>query len=260
MKKSRELQTAIAAARAAEKILLKNMDKQHIARKKGAHDFCTNVDLKAEKAIMGIIAKRFPEHNIVSEEEGDIGKKSGFSWLVDPIDGTKNYFRKIPLFAVSVALAKGNDVLAGAVLDPSTRRLYYAEKGKGAFLNGKRIHVSKTSRMKDASLYIDSENPFELRGKQAKRALKRQENLQKNSYRVRNFGASTLALCYLAQGGYDAYVHLQRVKRMDVAAGALMVREAGGKITSADGSRFRLERMPVAASNGLLQRQLLKLL
>ena len=250
MKESTELKVAVKAAKAAGKILLWNIGKHSIVLQKGRQDFCTDSDLKSEKAIIEIIQARFPEHNIVSEEAGDLRKKSDFTWYIDPLDGTSQYQRNIPLFSVSVALAKGSEIIAGAVFDPSTKRMYRAEKGKGAFLNSEKIAVSKTKELQDAFVYLDSRM---ARGPVCDKIIAA-------VYRARNFGSGALGLCYAAQGGYDAFVHPEIAKAVDLAAGAIIVQEAGGKATDFEGKQFSVESKSCVAANGALHAKILELL
>ena len=250
MKESGELKVAVKAAEAAGKILLGNIGKHRVVLQKDRQDFCTGSDIKSEKAIIEIIRARFPGHSIVSEEAGDLRKKSDFTWYIDPLDGTKQYQRNIPLFSVSVALAEGSDIIAGAVFDPSTKRMYCAEKGKGAFLNGKKIAVSETKELRDAFVYLDSRNVCDLACSKITAAV----------YRARNFGVGSLGLCYAAQGGYDAFVHPKIAKAVDLAAGALIVREAGGETTDLGGKQFSVESKSCVAGNRILHGKILELL
>jgi len=245
MTKSAELETAVKAAKEAGKILLGNLAKHKIVEKKDRQDICTNVDLKSEKKIIEIIENRFPLHGIVSEEAGLIKKSGKFCWFVDPLDGTKNYVRNIPIFSISVALANEKELIAGVVFDPSTKRLYSAEKGKGAFFNGKKISVSKISELEDSFVYLDAPH-------------KKFDYLRKHFYRTRDFGVGSLALCYLAQGGFDAYIQ-DTLRITDHGAGLLIAKEAGAKITDSKGKDFSLENKDAVVANPTLHKKILPL-
>ena len=134
--------TAIRAAKEAAKIIVANFNKIKHISKKGEGDYFTNVDILAEEKIISIIQRRFPKHNILSEEAGLIDKNSEFTWLVDPLDGTHNYMHGLPLFGVSVGLEHKKKIIMGVIYLPMLDELFVAERGKGAFLNGKRIKVS----------------------------------------------------------------------------------------------------------------------
>ncbi len=256
MKKSIELETAIKAAKEAGKILYESAQTAVVVEKKDRQDICTDADLKSEKKIIEILEKQFPEHNIVSEEKGRIEKESEFTWIIDPLDGTKNYIRGMTIFTVSIALAKGSEIILGAVFEPATGRMYYAEKGKGAFVDGQKMKVSKISELEDALVYFDKGNLSNL----DKNEWEKVNSLQKSVYRIRDFGLGSLALCYLALGGYDAYIGGNTTKIMDIAAGIIIAQEAGAKISDQKGGKINLfESRKIIASNGLLDKQLLKI-
>lgn len=254
MEKSRELETAISAAKNAGRILLENLETHKVVKVKGVQNACTDADLESERAIIDAIKSEFPEHGIVSEEAGTIGKKSEFTWLVDPLDGTRNYTGKIPIFSVSIALAKKQKILLGVVHDPSAKRTYFAEKGKGAFLEGKRIAVSGTRKINEAMIYLDHGKPDE-KGK------KEFDRIQTAAWRIRNFGAGSLGLCYVAQGGYDAYIGGRNTKIVDIAAASIIAEEAGAEISGRKGSPANLfENRAIVACNKFLHKEILKIL
>lgn len=253
MKKSKELETAISAAEEAGKILLERMGSSRVVKLKGKADISTDSDIESEKAIIGLIEKEFPDHNILAEETGKKEKGSQSTWIVDPLDGTKNYFKKLPLFSVSIALANGKEIILGVVFDPSTKRLYHAEKGKGAFLNGERITVSKTKSLDKATVFFDY-------GDLEKASLEHLNKMAERIYRIRNLGIGSFGLCYFSQGGYDAYINSVRTKIMDVAAGMLIAKEAGAEITDKKGGKVDLFKgTQIIASNGFLHRGLLEI-
>ena len=250
MEKSKELKTAISAAEEAGKILLERLGKAKEVEGKG--HFLTEADLESEKAIIAAVEKGFPGYNIVSEEAGEKAKGSDRTWIVDPLDGSRNYFRNFPVFTVSIALASREDLILGVVFDPSAKRLYYAEKGKGAFLNGERIAVSREKDLGKAVVSFDY-------GGLEKAALEELGKIAGKTFRVRNLGNGSLGLCYLAQGGYDAYACAYQTKLVDIAAGIAIAREAGATVTDKKGGKPNLfESREIVASNGLLHKELLK--
>ncbi len=169
------------------------------------------------------------------------------------MDGTKNYFGKIPIFSVSIALAREKEIVLGVVFDPSTGMLYHAENGKGAFLNGERIGVSQTKNLDKSTVFLDG-------GKLGKMNPMHLDRMAKKIYRIRNFGNGSLGLCYVAQGGYDAYVGSAVTKVMDIAAGLVIAEGAGATITDKkDGKPDLFKSREIVASNGLLHKELLEI-
>ena len=253
MGNKKELEVAVSAAKKAGKILLGRMGKTRVSEIKGKADMSTDADIESEKAIIGFIESAFPKHSIIGEETGKKDKGSESTWIIDPLDGTKNYFKRIPIFSVSIALAREKEIVLGVVFDPVAKMLYHAERGKGCFLNGERIRVSKTRSLDRATVFFDSGNL----GKANPESLRK---MGEKIYRVRNFGVGSLALCYLAQGAYDAYVGNPNVKIMDIAAGTLIAGEAGAKVTGLKGETANLfESRALVASNGLLHKGLLEI-
>jgi len=253
MKKSIELETAIKAAEEAGKILLERKETGKVVELKGKKHFSTNVDIESEKAIIEAIERDFPDHNILSEEAGEKEKGSKSTWIVDPLDGTKNYARGMPLFSVSIALAREKEMILGVVFDPWAKMLYYAEKGKGAFLNDERIEVSQTKSLDNATVYLDGGNLGKINSEHLNK-------MAEKFFRVRNFGVGSLGLCYVAQGGYDAYIGGNSTKIMDVAAGTVIAQEAGAQITDKKGGKIDLfESRKIIASNGVLHKELLEI-
>lgn len=253
MEKSKELETAISAAKEAGKILLERMESRKVVELKGKADMSTDSDIESEKAIIAAIEREFPGHNILSEESKKKEKGSKSTWIIDPLDGTLNYFRKFPFFTVSIALAREKEIVLGVVFDPSAKRLYCAEKGKGAFLNGGRIRVSREKCLGKAVVSFDY-------GKLEKAALEELRRMAGKVHRVRNLGIGSLGLCYLAQGGYDAYIAAHQTKIVDIAAAIVIAKEAGAEITDKKGGKPDLfESREIVASNGLLHKALLEI-
>ncbi len=259
LKKAEKL--AMHVAKDAGNIVLKNTEKIVIVKEKDKHDFCTNIDIKSEKLIIKEIRRAYPKHNIISEELGTIDKKSDYTWIIDPIDGTKNFMRNIPIFSVSVALQYKKDVIVGAVYDPISRMLFHARKGGGAWLGKSRINVSKTRKLEHAFVYVDIPNIYHLNKKDAKTALNRLDDLVTSSLRVRSLGSGSLGMCDLAQGSYDIYFDLtSHTKFVDIAAASIIAKEAGGTVTNLEGKPITRHDEHFLATNSHLEKQILKLL
>ena len=197
--------------------------------KKGIGDFVTSADLNSEKTIIKILQKAYPEIKILSEETysktnlNEHEKK----WIIDPLDGTLNFLHGLPHFAISIALMINEEIISGIIYDPIKDELFWAEKGIGAFLNDKRIRVSARSQLKDA--LVSTGIPWKGMESSHKNYLKVLENIMKNSSGIRRYGAAALDLAYVAAGRYDAFWEFN-LKSWDIAAGSLLVKEAGGYV------------------------------
>ena len=197
--------------------------------KKGIGDFVTSADLSSEKAIIKILQKGYPKIEIMSEEtnsETNLNKHEKM-WIIDPLDGTLNFLHGLPHFAISIALMVKEEIISGIIYDPIKDELFWAEKGIGAFLNGKRIRVSARSQLKDS--LVSTGIPWKGMESSHKNYLKILENIMKSSSGIRRYGAAALDLAYVAAGRYDAFWEFN-LKTWDIAAGALIVKEAGGYV------------------------------
>ena len=197
--------------------------------KKGIGDFVTSADLSSEKAIIKILQKGYPKIEIMSEEtnsETNLNKHEKM-WIIDPLDGTLNFLHGLPHFAISMALMVNEEIISGIIYDPIKDELFWAEKGIGAFLNGKRIRVSARSQLKDS--LVSTGIPWKGMESSHKNYLKILENIMKSSSGIRRYGAAALDLAYVAAGRYDAFWEFN-LKTWDIAAGALIVKEAGGYV------------------------------
>jgi myo-inositol-1(or 4)-monophosphatase len=254
---SKELRVAIRAAKEAGKILKQHYGKIKKITYKKEYSRLTAADLLAEKKIIGIIKKEFPEYSIYSEEKGFETKKSDYMWVIDPLDGTTNYSIMLPFFNVAIGLAFKGEPILGVVYYPPYNELFYAEKGKGAFLNGKRIHVSsKKELIKSVVGYCHGERT----PKAIKRATEIYVNLKRiATNRTRQFGSAALELSYCACGRIDAF-EMSDMNAYDVAAGVAIVREAGGKVTDFENKKFDLKSRDILASNGILHKKILNII
>ncbi|MFQ5863996.1 MAG: inositol monophosphatase family protein [bacterium] len=250
------LETAKEAARLGGKIVmesLKSQERMQIDRKQ-RFDFVTQVDHRSEAAILDFIKERHAGHSILAEESGGTQKAKGYLWLVDPLDGTKNYIHGFPMFAVSVALMCEGQLLVGAVLDPVRNELFYAEKGKGAFLNETSIHVSKTNDLSQCLLATG----FPFRAKHLTDSYF--EAFTKLFHQVSDFrraGAAALDLAYLACGRLDGFWEIT-LNPWDIAAGAILIEEAGGKVSDLWGGDTHLKTGNIVASNGIIHDEVTK--
>ena len=197
--------------------------------KKGIGDFVTSADLNSEKTIIKIFQKTYPKIEIMSEETSSKTNlnKHEKMWIIDPLDGTLNFLHGLPHFAISMALMVNEEIISGIIYDPIKDELFWAEKGIGAFLNDTRIRVSARSQLKDA--LVSTGIPWKGMESSHKNYLKILENIMKSSSGIRRYGAAALDLAYVAAGRYDAFWEFN-LKTWDIAAGALIVKEAGGYV------------------------------
>ncbi len=254
------LNVAVSAARAAGSIINRaslDVDALRVSSK-GTNDFVTEVDHAAEGAIIETLLKAYPNHGILAEESGRNhgAKDSEYVWIIDPLDGTTNFIHGLPIYCVSIALAYRGVVQQAVVYDPSRNDLFYATKGRGAFMNDRRLRVSKRTRMSDA--LIGTGFPFR-RGDNAKRYVKMFEEVMVQCAGLRRPGAAALDLCYVAAGYYDAFFETG-LAPWDVAAGSLIVTEAGGLIGNFTGEADYLHQREVVAANPKIYAQLVQTL
>ncbi len=254
------LNVAIKAARAAGAIINRaSLDLEALRiSTKSPNDFVTEVDHAAEGAIIETLLGAYPDHGILAEESGRThgAKHSEFVWIIDPLDGTTNFIHGLPMYCVSIALAHRGVVQQAVVYDPTRNDLFYATKGRGAFLNDRRLRVSKRIRMSDA--LIGTGFPFR-RGDNFKRYLKMFEDVMAQCAGLRRPGAAALDLCYVAAGYYDAFFETG-LQPWDVAAGSLIVSEAGGLIGNFTGEADFLHQREVLAGTPRIYAQLVQTL
>ena len=238
---------AIQAALEAGKILEKYFDTEIERLTKEDKTIVTLADRESEDKIKNIISVAFPTHSILGEETGLIKNRSDFTWHIDPIDGTRNFANGIPLFAVSIALEENGEVIVGVIYSPEIKNaLFYAEKGKGAYQNGKKIFVSKDNEKKGivtVASFIQEENVKLMR------ALRNSlPGIVVGS--TRNMGCTALDLAYMARGSLEGTIQIG-FSTYDFAAGTLLVQEAGGKITNLEGKPWKFPENYFIASNGV---------
>jgi myo-inositol-1(or 4)-monophosphatase len=217
--------------------------------KKGTIDLVTEVDLECERMCRAVLGQRFPDHDILAEEmsrDPQQPSTSKYRWVYDPLDGTTNYAHGLPIFCSSLALQIDGRTAVGAVYDPTRAELFTAEQGGGAFLNGQRLHVSSADELIDALLVTGF--PYDVH-KRTDELVTMFGAFLGRARAVRRLGSAALDLCYVAAGRFDGYWE-QHLWPWDVAAGALIVSEAGGAVTGMDGSEFDPAAAHLVASNG----------
>ena len=239
---SANLNIMIKASEKASKILIRDfgeVEKLQVS-KKGPTDFVSNADIKAEKIIIEELKKARPYYSILSEESGsEINKNSNHTWIIDPIDGTLNFLHGVPHFAISIALKSNNEIVSGLIFDPIKNEIFYAEKNNGAFFNNQRIRVSKKNEINEC-LFVTG-------GK-----IKKQLNLQ-----YRRSGSAALDMAYVAAGRYDGYFQ-HDLNLWDIAAGIILIKEAGGIIGNIDLSKTN--NIDVIASSPDIQAKMMKII
>jgi len=246
------LQTATEAARRAGRLIAERYPDERNVTVKGQRDIVTEVDAAAETIILDLIRSRFPNHATLSEEAGGDETSGEYTWVVDPLDGTTNYAHRVPVFCVSIGVLKQGQPLLGVIHDPLRDQTFLAERGKGATLDGEALHVSRSSRLSHAILGLDWGHSEEEREK----ALRFLLQAAHRCGTVRALGSAALAQAYVAAGWLDAYLN-PALKPWDVAAGTLLIAEAGGRCTTLAGDAYRLDTPGCLATNGILLDKLL---
>jgi len=246
------LEAATTAVYAAGRIIRDKSSTVFRVDHKGAADLVTEVDLAAEKAVIAILSRAFPDHRIVGEESGPCAGESDYIWWIDPIDGTTNFVHGYPFYSVSVALEYRGEIIVGVVYDPTRNELFQAVKGRGTSLNGTSITVSAVEILNDSLLATGF--PYD-RGKREE-ALDNAARLLKLVQGVRRDGSAALDLAYVAAGRLDGFWEFG-LKPWDTAAGRLLVEEAGGKTSDFQGDIFDIQGGAVIAANSCIHAELL---
>jgi myo-inositol-1(or 4)-monophosphatase len=254
---SLERRVAIDAARAAGRLLRDELSgARHIAYKGSPTNLVTEMDQRAEALILERIRRAFPDDAILAEEQGAATGRSGRRWIVDPLDGTTNYAHGLPLFGVSIALESARRLVLGVVYDPARDELFVAERGGGATLNDAPIRVSATGALEQSLLVTGF--PYNIR-ETADTNLAEYAAFSLRARAVRRLGSAVIDLAYVACGRFDGYWEL-RLGAWDVAAGAVLVEEAGGRITGIDGGALDVDAPTLLATNGMIHDAMLEAL
>ena len=241
----------------AGKILKEYFDKSYgIESKDVISNLVTEVDKISETKIIEIIKKDFPEHNILSEEIGAINTASNVKWIIDPIDGTINYAHRIPICCVSIGVEVNGEVIMGLVFNPLSGEQFFSEKGKGAFLNDKKIHVSVQDDIRSALVvtgfpYDTSRNPND--------PVSIFSKFVNMDIPVRRLGSAALDLCWTACGRFDGFWEFN-LSPWDVSAGYLIMEEAGGKVTDFNNNKYSIYNKEILATNGLVHNAMLEVM
>lgn len=250
---------AIEAALQAGDILKKGFGTHFsISTKSEKHDLVTEYDKASEKSIIQFIRENVPSSSFLAEESGRHGEKnSEFLWIIDPLDGTVNFAHQIPVFAISIAAQQAGQLICGIIYQPMTQELFVAEKGLGSYLNGKRIHVTRTESLDDA--FLATGFPYNL-GKNPLNCIEHFSDVSRLGIPTRRLGAAAVDLAYTAAGRFDGFFEIG-LSPWDCAAGILLIEEAGGKVTHWKEKVFDLfAHLPILATNGLIHKPLAKLL
>ncbi|GAF69855.1 unnamed protein product [marine sediment metagenome] len=247
----------------AGKFLLENQKKVKIKKYKDRQDIQTNIDLQVEKIIISAIQKKYPKHNIDSEEKGLIDKNSDYTWIIDPLDGTKEYFRRIPNYNTSFCLFLNKKPISSIVYLPYSNQLFSAADGKGAFLNDKKIHVNNKRNLKNSIIYLFPPCFEVVNNKVFKNNFKKIKKLTEKVYRARYHQRQNSFLSFLALGSTEAYINFSFPSAIeDFAPGLFIAKMAGAKITDLKGKKldFSKSGQLYIASNAKIHDQLIKIL
>jgi myo-inositol-1(or 4)-monophosphatase len=252
------LNFAIETVRDAGQILLEKFGRKINLSKKGDINLVTEADLASEELIIERIKSYYPKHSILAEEAGNavvIGGENKWKWVIDPLDGTTNFAHGYPCFCVTMALEHDAEIVIGVTFDPTRDEMFAAERGRGATLNGKPIRVSETEDLSEALIVTGFPYDFKRRADFARHLTE----FLLQSRGVRRDGSAAIDMAYVACGRFDGFWE-EGLNPWDMAAGLLLIEEAGGQVTGYDNSRFSIYRPPIAASNGLIHAQMLNVL
>jgi myo-inositol-1(or 4)-monophosphatase len=246
------LQASIEIAREAGGLLAKYFDQHVTFELKGEYDLVTVADRASEQLVIDRLRSRFPAHSIIAEESGGHGGSSEFCWYVDPLDGTTNFAHGFPVFNVTIALEQSGELVAGVIFDPLRDEMFASERGSGAYLNDRRIAVSKVSRLEDSLVATG----FPSRKRHLDINVHFYYQLAMATHGVRRAGAAALDLAYVACGRLDGFWEFG-LNPWDMAAGILLIREAGGTCSDMQGSPVSLRGRSLLADNGAVHSALL---
>ena len=242
------LKVAVAAAREAGAFLRESVGSIKTVEQKAGQEtnLVTDIDKRSEKMLIARIQHHFPDHGILAEESGASEQQADTVWIIDPLDGTTNFTHGLPIFCVSIGIAHKGELVAGVVYDPNHDEMYSAEKGKGAFCNGKPIAVSGSGDLMSSLLvtgfpYDIQQNPYN--------AVEHFNEFLLSSQAVRRLGSAAIDLCYVASGRFEGFWEVS-LNPWDMAAGVLLVREAGGRVTNFTGGEWDLFGKNLLATNG----------
>ncbi len=240
-------------AQEAGEFILANANNFGDAQFKGRVDMVTKIDLGAEKIILNKIKTNFPDHSIITEESDNKETLSDYRWIIDPLDGTTNFVHSFPFACVSIGLEYKNEIILGVVNNPFLKEYFFAEKNNGAFLNDEPIKISKNAKLKDSLLATGF--PYEL-AENFDRNMELFNKIYRQTQGIRRAGSAAMDLCYVACGRFDGFWEFD-LNPWDVAAGSLMVTEAGGILSDFSGKQLDIFSNEIMATNGLVHDELL---
>jgi myo-inositol-1(or 4)-monophosphatase len=252
----RILEFAVELAFESGKIQKDRFAEAHSIHHKGEINIVTDVDMECQERILNLISTRYPDDDVISEEKDNLFEGEKNRWIVDPIDGTTNYAHGYPFFCTSIAYEVKGDIACGVVYNPIFDELFFARKGKGAYLNGRPLTVSATNHMKQSLLVTGF--PYDLNSND-RNNIDHFIAFLYEAQAVRRDGSAALNLAYVAAGRFDGFWEL-KLNPWDTAAGLLIVQEAGGKVTDFGGEPFDIYKGQLVASNGLIHAEMLRLL
>ncbi|HUI11785.1 MAG TPA: inositol monophosphatase family protein [Bacteroidota bacterium] len=249
---------AIEAAVEAGKFLRSSIGNVRAIETKAGEErnLVSEIDRGSEERIIGMIRSRYPDHGILAEEGGGGGKRGEYTWIIDPLDGTTNFLHGLPVFSVTIGIEHRGEIVAGVVYDPNLDILYCAEKGSGAYMNGRRMRASRTSELINSLLMTGF--PYDIAQNPA-HAVEHFVEFLMAARGIRRFGSAALDLCYVAAGRLDGFWEVN-LHPWDMAAGVLLVTEAGGTVSDFQGKPLSIYGKKVVASNGAIHRAMLDIL
>ena len=250
------LQDAVRISRLAGELLKNHLLTDFSVKHKGEVDLVTEMDRSAQDLIEREILLKYPDHGILAEEDLVLNGTSGFLWIVDPLDGTTNYAHRFPMFSVSIAVVFDHEILCGVVYNPVSDEMFKAVAGEGASLNTMPLRVSNTRQLTESLLGTGF--PYNIR-ETAQTILGHFRRFLITAQDIRRCGSAALDLCFVACGRFDGFWEMD-LKPWDVAAGALIVREAGGMVTNFSGNDLGMDTSQVLASNGIIHEQMMEIL
>ena len=257
---SANINVMVKACSKASKVLIRDfgeIEKLQVSLK-GPGDFVTASDKKVEKILVEELQKARPDYSILSEEIGKINNKNQeFRWIIDPIDGTVNFMHGIPHFAISIGLEREGEIISGVIFDPIKNELFFAEKGNGSFLNNQRMRVSSRKKLKDSILFTSGPK-FNTEDKD--KAFEKYIKVSNEVFTpIRNLGSASLDMAYVAAGRCDAFWS-KNLNYWDIAAGVVLIKEAGGFVTDLNGNNNYLENRTILATNSEINKTMINLL
>ena len=249
------LNFAIETAREAGRILLEKFGRKIEISLKGDINLVTEADFASEKHIVEKIKSHYPKHAILAEESGASDIKNEYKWIIDPLDGTTNFAHGYPCWCVTIALEYTGEIVLGVTFDPTRDELFAAEKGQGATLNGRRIRVSETEKLQDALLVTGFPYDAKMRADFARHFTE----FTHRARGIRRDGSAAIDMAYVACGRFDGFWE-EGLNAWDVAAGVLLIEEAGGRVSHYDNSKFSVYAPPICADNFLIHAEMLDVL